>query len=137
MKRRSNKVTIIVTVPPDTASASQSFREQDDICLQPWFLPKPVMLEIRKILPSIHLAKMRYYFDDYGCLRCQKREVLYGSNGFCESCCKIVRDRVSRSLEKRLRSVGVAASQAPESNDDPVSSAREIISRKAPGGLEE
>jgi hypothetical protein len=132
MKSHSKNVTIVVTIPPDTASASPSSREQDDVCLQPWFLPKPVALEIRKILPSIHLAKMRYYFDDYGCLRCQKRGVLYGSNGFCESCCKIVRDRVSRSLEKRLRSVGVSGSQvALESNDDPVSSAREIISRKA------
>jgi hypothetical protein len=79
----------------------------EDIFLQPWYMPKPVSLQMRKILPSIHLAKMRYYFDDHGCLRCERRDILYGSNGMCENCSVIVRGRLANCLNKRLKKVGV------------------------------
>lgn len=37
----------------------------DELFLQPWFLPKPTYLALRRLLPSCQMAKMRYYFDDY------------------------------------------------------------------------
>jgi hypothetical protein len=49
---------------------------------------------------------MRYYFDDYGCLRCGKANCLYGSNGMCESCYVVIRKRIASSLFKRFRQVG-------------------------------
>jgi hypothetical protein len=79
----------------------------DDIFLQSWYMPKTVSLQMRKILPSIHLAKMRYYFDDHGCLRYARRNILYGSNGVCENCSVMVRSRFAKCLEKRLKHVGV------------------------------
>ena len=64
-------------VPPSSKSTRRSAPAGDeDIFLQPWYMAKPVSLQMRKILPSIHLAKMRYYFDDHGCLRCERGDIL-------------------------------------------------------------
>lgn len=57
---------------------------RDELFLQPWFLPKPTYLALRRLLPSSQLLKMRYYFDAYGCLKCGDRASLYGSNGFAK-----------------------------------------------------
>jgi hypothetical protein len=95
---------------------------------QPWYMPKPVSLQMRKILPSIHLAKMRYYFDDHGCLQCEKRDILYGSNGMCENRSVVVRGRLANCLKKWLKHVGVREDFS-EALGDCVSSAREIIRR--------
>ena len=77
-----------------------------DVFLQPWFLPRDVYVQVRRVLPNAHLSKMRYYFEDYGCLRCGVRDSLYGSNGFCEKCGVLIRGRVTRALKRRLRNVG-------------------------------
>ena len=79
----------------------------DEIFLQPWYVPRDVYLEIRRVLPNIHLTKMRYYFEDYGCLKCSDRKALYGSNGLCEKCSVLIRGRVARCMERRLKKVGV------------------------------
>lgn len=79
----------------------------DQVFMLPWYLPKGTYLAIRKILPNIHIAKMRYYFDDYGCIRCERRDVLYRTNGLCERCNVIVRGRLVACLKRRLSSVGV------------------------------
>jgi hypothetical protein len=79
----------------------------DEIFLQPWYVPRDVYLEIRRVLPNIHLSKMRYYFEDYGCLKCGDRKALYGSNGLCEKCSVLIRGRVARCMERRLKKVGV------------------------------
>lgn len=75
----------------------------DEIFMQPWFVPKPIYLAIRRLLPNIHLMKMRHYFDDYGCLRCSRADVLYGASGLCHSCNVVVRSRIMASLKKRLK----------------------------------
>ena len=63
-------------VPPSSKSTCRSAPAGDeDIFLQPWYMAKPVSLQMRKFLPSIRLAKMRYYFDDHGCLRCERGDI--------------------------------------------------------------
>jgi len=121
-----------VKVPPSPSSRRRRRARVngDDIFLQPWYMPKPVSLQMRKILLSIHLAKMRYYFDDHGCLRCERRDILYGSNGMCENCSVVVRGRLSNCLKRRLRKVGVVEDFS-EASGECVSGAREIISRPA------
>lgn len=99
-----------------------------DIFLQPWYTPRPISLQMRKILPSIHLAKMRYSFDDHGCLRCEKRDILYASNGMCENCSVVLRGRLVNCLKRRLKNVGVREDFS-EALGDCVSRAREIIRR--------
>ena len=81
----------------------------DQVFMLPWFLPKQTYLAVRRILPNIHIAKMRYYFEDYGCMRCERRDVLYRTNGLCEQCNTIVRWRLTQCLKKRLADVGIAA----------------------------
>ena len=73
----------------------------DELFLQPWFLPKPTYLTLKKLLPSSQLAKMRYYFQDYGCLKCCRRTALYGSNGMCSECSIVIRGRIAICLKKR------------------------------------
>lgn len=78
----------------------------DELFLQPWFLPKATYLKLRRILPSSQMAKMRYYFEDYGCLKCGDRNALYASNGLCKGCSIIVRSRVVLALKRRFRRLG-------------------------------
>ena len=87
----------------------------DQVFMLPWFLPKQTYLAVRRILPNIHIAKMRYYFEDYGCMRCERRDVLYRTNGLCEQCNTIVRWRLTQCLKKRLADVGIAAASNYES----------------------
>ena len=85
----------------------------DQVFMLPWFLPKDIYIEIRRLLPNIHIEKMRFYFDDYGCLRCERRDVLYRSNGLCEQCNAIIRHRLTQSLKRRLKTVGEVRSDSP------------------------
>ncbi|SRR5579871_361600 len=75
----------------------------DEVFMQPWFVPKPIYLAIRRLLPNIHLMKMRHYFDDFGCLKCGRSDVLYGASGLCHACNVVVRSRIMASLKKRLK----------------------------------
>jgi hypothetical protein len=101
--------------------------DREEVFLQPWFLPNDVSRQIRRLLPNIHLMKMRYYFEEYGCIRCERRDILYASNGLCENCAPLIRGRVVTCLKKRLKSVGVTESLQYEGLEDCVSSAREIL----------
>ena len=100
-KSRHNRVL------PPPVSLSKGQQEAmailyDEVFMQPWFVPKSIYLAIRRLLPNIHLMKMRHYFDDYGCLRCSNTNTIYGASGFCHSCNIIVRSRIMASLKKRL-----------------------------------
>jgi len=68
---------------------------------------KADLLTIRRLLPNIHLVKLRHYFDDYGCIRCGQTDTIYGSSGFCYACNVIVRSRILMSLKKRLKKANV------------------------------
>jgi hypothetical protein len=74
-----------------------------DIFLQPWFMPQRTAYRIRDLLPDAHRHKMRYYFDDYGCLQCGKKQVRYGSNGMCKLCCQHVKLKVLFAIKRRWR----------------------------------
>jgi len=102
---------------------------ENEIFLQPWYLPREVYLEIRRILPNVHLSKMHFYFEDYGCLKCGTRDSLYGSNGLCEKCSVLIRGRVVRALKRRLKKVGVMEPENTISNAlaDGMTSAQELL----------
>lgn len=85
---------------------SDSALVYDELFLQPWFLPKQTYLAMRRLLPSSQLTKMRYYFQDYGCLKCGNRDALYASNGLCKRCSIVVRARVVLALKRRFRKMG-------------------------------
>ena len=107
---------------------------KNDVFLQPWFLPKDVYAQIRRILPSAHLSKMRYYFEDYGCLKCGVRDSLYGSNGFCERCNVMIRGRVTLAIKRRLRKIGEVGSQDEilHALGNGMTTAQELLSKLRP-----
>ena len=73
----------------------------DDIFLQPWFLPWKTASEIRALLPADHRHKMRFYFEDYGCLKCGKKGARYGSNAMCKICVQRVKLRFLWAIKRR------------------------------------
>lgn len=74
----------------------------DKVLLQPWFLPSRIAVRIHELVPLVFYKKMRYFFDDYGCMVCGKdRE--YHSNGMCVDCHHRVIRRLARSVKRRSR----------------------------------
>ena len=73
----------------------------DDIFLQPWFLPREKAFAIRRILPPEYRHRMKFYFDDYGCMKCGKRDVTYGSNGLCKICMQQVKLKLFFAIKRR------------------------------------
>jgi hypothetical protein len=72
---------------------------EDELFLQPWFLSRPIYEAVRCLLPPSQMQKMRYYFDDYGCLKCGNLDALYFSNGLCRGCSINSRARVALALK--------------------------------------
>ena len=85
----------------------------DELFLQPWFLSKPLYLAVRRVLPPSQMLKMRYYFEDYGCLKCTRLDALYCSNGLCRGCSVMVRARVALALKRRFKKLGVKVPKEP------------------------
>src|SRR5579863_933508 len=73
----------------------------DDIFLQPWFLSRQIAFAIKRILPPEHRHRMRFYFDDYGCLKCGTNDAPYGSNGLCKLCMQQVKLRLFFAVKRR------------------------------------
>ena len=73
----------------------------NDIFLQPWFLPQKTGLAIRKLLPPEHTHRMRFYFDDYGCLKCGKKNTKYGGNALCLACSQSVKLKIFLAIKRR------------------------------------
>jgi hypothetical protein len=134
-KRRAK----VIPAPGGKASLSDGQRQAlailyDEVFMQPWFIPKPIYLAIRRLLPNIHLMKMRHYFDDYGCLRCGESNAIYGASGFCYACNVIVRCRILRSLKKRLKKAHVKWEEtASDHFFDQMNLAQLILSGHTPG----
>jgi hypothetical protein len=85
----------------------------EEVFLQPWFVSKNTFLAIRRLLPSAQLLRMKYYFEDYGCLRCGRSDVFYKANGFCKVCAIVVRCRLILALRRRFKKLGIAISDDP------------------------
>jgi hypothetical protein len=93
--------------------AAEVGSSNDELFLQPWFVSQSLSHTLRRLLPSSQLLKMRYYFEDYGCLRCGGRNKLYASNGMCKECSIVIRARVVLSLKRRFRKTGVRLEPGP------------------------
>jgi hypothetical protein len=77
----------------------------EKILLQPWFLPQRVAFSIHAMVPVDFYKKMRYVFEDYGCLICET-ESNYHSNGMCQNCNARTRQKILLSLRRRGRQGG-------------------------------
>jgi hypothetical protein len=59
------------------------------------------MRVVRWLIPPDYRQRMHDYFDDYGCMRCDRTDVLYKSNGMCRGCLSTVFGRLQHSVTKR------------------------------------
>lgn len=74
----------------------------DELLFQPWFLSSEIAQAIRVLIPPGYQRKMRDYFDAYGCMRCNREDAVYQSNGMCKSCANIIRIRLRKCIQRRL-----------------------------------
>jgi ribosomal protein S14 len=82
-----------------------------ELLLEPWFLPFKATRVILSSLPPNYRRRLRDVFDDYGCLRCGRSDVVYASNGMCRQCLMLVVHRLRtcamrRSKERTARRYG-------------------------------
>ena len=91
-------------IPVDRKANSQSTvshaRIVNEVLLQPWFLSLRIACDIYALVPPDFWNKMRYYFEDYGCMIC-KAESGYHSNGMCKRCSQKIRKKVAASVARR------------------------------------
>ena len=74
----------------------------DELLFQPWFLSLEIAQAIRVLIPPGYQRKMRDYFDAYGCMRCNREDAVYQSNGMCKSCANTIRIRLRKCVRRRL-----------------------------------
>jgi len=75
----------------------------EEVLFQPWFLPLRVAYSIHGLVPPAFWKKMRYFFDDYGCMICGA-ESGYHSNGMCVRCHALIRKKIKLSAMRRASS---------------------------------
>lgn len=119
--------------PKDSSRTRSKFpiSLDEDVFLQPWFVSKQTFLAIRRLLPSSQLMRMQYYFQDWGCLRCGRTDVLYRANGMCSVCAVVIRCRVVLALARRFRKVGVRIPPGPIVRFAGLSSMKQVNRRVA------
>lgn len=97
-----------VSLPFDGSGTFSTSRfDNEEISLQPWFLDRRACCAIKRLIPPLHFSKMRFYFEDYGCLRCGSKVRPYASNGMCNACHATTFMRIQKAL--RRRTIGYAA----------------------------
>ena len=74
---------------------------KEELVLQPWFLPARISRKIQWLLPPDFRQRLHDYFVDFGCLRCDRKDVSYKSNGMCRKCLMLVFNRLQRAEGRR------------------------------------
>lgn len=77
--------------------------KNDGVLFQPWFLSKSIAQAVLRSIPREYHSRMRWYFEDYGCLACKRTNVLYAGNGFCIYCRQKIRKRLVQSMKRRAK----------------------------------
>ncbi len=78
----------------------------DDLSMQPWFLPSGISVKVKTLIPAGYREMLHQCFKNFGCFRCDRKNVLYGSIGFCERCRTRIRERLSRSRRRHQKRGG-------------------------------
>ena len=98
----------------------------------PLFLTIKLRKTIEQLLPIGHHQRLHQYFDIYGCLHCSRYNVLYGANGFCMLCMRMIGKRM-RKVDKTLRARKLAPpAKLEETYLRPYNSARQLLADLMP-----
>jgi hypothetical protein len=98
METRQHSSKRISRGPRSSPNASHA-SIAEAVLLQPWFLPRRIAFAIHTLIPTDFRNKMRHFFDDYGCLICEK-EYDYHSNGMCMLCYARTRKKLLLSVRR-------------------------------------
>lgn len=85
----------------------------NDTLIQPWFLNVSISRAIRRLIPREYHLKMYWFFEEFGCIHCERKDVLYGSNGFCVQCQGSIRRRLGQVVKQRAKSFPLPSSPPP------------------------
>src|SRR5579859_2211458 len=85
------------------STTSRRSEKHADALLQPWFLDHKLAYAIQRLIPRKYFYRMRWIFDDYGCLRCNRKRTLYGGNGFCTRCRFEIMRRLRYAMRRRAK----------------------------------
>ena len=79
----------------------------------PWFLEKRLLKKISGMLPDYYHKRLRCYFDSFGCIRCNRTDVIYSCGGLCLQCQWTVNNRLKKSDIEMKRRCGACDEQFP------------------------
>ena len=105
---------------------------------EPFFQPKRIITAIRRLQTVDEREKFTHYFNDWGCLVCEKKGVFHAGLGMCKTC---YRNRAAR-MRATLRKHAAPRDDQPVFVDS-VKLAREalepslmVLGGRGPGGAE-
>lgn len=87
----------------DPGRTTRQFQAKRIAFFPPWFLEKKTLLKIRQMLPEFYHKRLRFYFEVYGCIRCNRKDVIYCCGGLCLKCQWTVYNRLKKSDEEMKR----------------------------------
>jgi hypothetical protein len=74
----------------------------ESVLLQPWMLPRHITDSIRNLLPMTHWQKWADVYEDYGCFKCDRKDVPHQSLGLCMGCYGMLMNRAKAAIVKRV-----------------------------------
>jgi len=95
--------------------------------LLPWFVTKEINKRIEDLLPYYYHLRFRFYFDRYGCVRCECKQVIYGCNGLCLRCVGVITNRL-KCTDNALKRIHAKNTDLPSAGFlSRLTSARELL----------
>ena len=101
----------------------------DTLLLQPWFLPREISNAIIRLLPVSHQDKWVSTFQDWGCWKCERREVIHQSLGLCLKCYGLVSNRLKSSIVRRYVGGRASPTDLAATHIRKAENARQIFAR--------
>lgn len=99
-KQNKNRISAKIS---STVRKSSNRSPVLEVLLQPWFLDVETAQTVQKMIPRKFFSRMRWFFDDFGCVRCGKRNLEYAGSGFCVNCHARVARYILESMKRRSR----------------------------------
>jgi hypothetical protein len=87
---------------------------------------------IERLLPAGHHQRLRQYFENYGCLRCSRNNVIYGANGFCLLCIRMIGKRLKKVDKELLAREPALPPKLEETYLRPYNSAHQLLANLMP-----
>lgn len=100
--------------------------------LPPIFLTRKQRKSVERLLPASYYQRLRRYFDTYGCLRCSYNDLIYGANGFCRLCLRMLEKRLEKIDAELQTMLCKPAPDLEEAYTRPYRSARKLLADLVP-----